>query len=220
MEKIDFLINTKVLKPISADCIDVYQVYVVLDKYKDDRRLFSQAKMLQLFWNVYIYFCGIYIVCLEEACNITDDRQVIFHKVGNKIKKAFNIDSFDAENIQETIFTQCVTVFEEFICNNIVDFVTAKVGLKHPWVANFTVQNIFKKFLGRSLFNNFQLAVAKCEKRIMIALDGFDTLSEDFRIETNFMLQKDNEKDRAEGLRRAEFERIFYRSLVKAIERI
>ena len=212
-----FFDKYKVLKPISADCIDVYQVYVVLDKYKDDRRFFSQAKMLQLFWNVYIYFCGIYIVCLEEACNITDDRQVIFHKVGNKIKKAFNIDSFDAENIQETIFTQCVTVFEEFICNNIVDFVTAK-AFEASMVANFTVQNIFKKFLGRSLFNNFQLAVAKCEKRIMIALDGFDTLSEDFRIETNFMLQKDNEKDRAEGLRRAEFERIFYRSLVKAIE--
>lgn len=28
----------------------------------------------------------------------------------------------------------------------------------------------------------------------MIALDGFDTLSEDFRIETNFLLQKENEK--------------------------
>lgn len=208
----------KVLKPINADCIDVYQVYAVLDKYKDDRRLFSKPKMLQLFWNVYIYFCGIYIVCLEEeACKITDDRQSVFHKVGNKIKKAFNIDSFEAENIQETIFTQCVTTFEEFISKHIVDFATAK-AFEASMVANFTVQNVFSKFLGRNLFNNFQLAVAKCEKRIMIALDGFDTLSEDFRIETNFMLQKENVKDREEGLRRAEFERIFYRSLVRAVE--
>lgn len=213
-----FFNKYKVLKPINADCIDVYQIYVVLDKYKDDKRLFSKAKMLQLFWNVYIYFCGIYIVCLEEeTCNITDDRQVIFHRVGNKIKKAFNIGSFDVENIQEAIFTQCVAVFEEFICKHIVDFATAK-AFEASMVANFTVQNVFKKFLGRALFNKFQLAVAKCEKRIMIALDGFDTLSEDFRIETNFMIQKENEMDKEEGLRRAEFERIFYRSLVKTVE--
>lgn len=212
-----FFDKYKVLKPINADCIDVYQIYTVLNKYKDDRRLFPKAKMLQLFWNIYVYFCGIYIVCLEEACNITDDRQVIFHKVSNKIKKAFNIVSFDVENIQETIFTQCVTMFEEFIRKHIVDFATAD-AFEASMVANFTVQNVFKKFLGRNLFNNFQLAVAKCEKRIMIALDGFDTLSEDFRIETNFMLQKENEKNREEGLRRSEFERIFYRSLVKTIE--
>ena len=52
----------------------------------------------------------------------------------------------------------------------------------------------------------------------MIALDGFDTLSEDFRIETNFLLQKENEKDRIEGEKRAEFERLFYRSMVRAVE--
>ncbi len=208
----------KVLKPINADYIDVYQVYAVLDKYKDDRRLFSRPKMLQLFWNVYIYFCGIYIICLEEeACKVTDERQTVFRKIGNKIKRAFNIESFEAENIQETIFTQCVTVFEEFISKHIVDFATAK-AFEASMVANFTVQNVFKKFFGKNLFSKFQLAVAQCEKRIMIALDGFDTLSEDFRIETNFMLQKENDKDKEEGLRRAEFERIFYRSLVKSVE--
>lgn len=208
----------KVLKPINADYIDIFQIYVVLDKYKMDRRLFSWAKMLQLFWNVYIYFCGIYIVCLEEeTCRVVDDRKSVFHKVGNKIKRAFNIDSFECENIQETLFTQCVTIFEEFISKNIIDFATAR-AFEASMVANFTVQNVFRKFLGKSLFKNFQAAVSRCEKRIMVALDGFDTLSEDFRIETNFMLQKENEKDKEEGLRRAEFERIFYRSLVKAVE--
>ena len=208
----------KVLKPINADHIDVYQVYAVLERFKDDQRLFSRAKMLQLFWNVYIYFCGIYIVCLEEeAYKITDDRQEVFHKVGNKIKRLFNIKNFEEENIQETIFTHSVTEFEDFISKNIVDFATSK-AFEASMVANFTVQNVFRKILGKTLFTKFQLAVARCEKKIMIALDGFDTLSEDFRIDTNFLLQKDNPKDRDEGLKRAEFERIFYRSLVKSVE--
>ena len=193
-------------------------MYSVLEKYKDDRRLFSRSKMLQLFWNVYIYLCGIYIVCLEEEeCNINDDRQPIFHQVGNKLKRIFNINSFEEDNIQETIFTQCVTFFEEFISKYIIDYATPE-AFEASMVANFTVQNVFRKFLGKKLFSNFQLAIARCKKRIMIALDGFDTLSEDFRIETNFLLQKENEKDRIEGEKRAEFERLFYRSMVRAVE--
>ncbi|MBA2213234.1 P-loop ATPase, Sll1717 family [Sellimonas intestinalis] len=216
--EVKFADKYKILKPISADCIDIYQVYSVLEKYKDDRRLFSRSKMLQLFWNVYIYLCGIYIVCLEEEeCNINDDRQPIFHQVGNKLKRIFNINSFEEDNIQETIFTQCVTFYEEFISKYIIDYATPE-AFEASMVANFTVQNVFRKFLGKKLFSNFQLAIARCKKRIMIALDGFDTLSEDFRIETNFLLQKENEKDRIEGEKRAEFERLFYRSMVRAVE--
>lgn len=208
----------KILKPINAENIDVYQVYAVLERFKNDRRLFSQSKMLQLFWNIYIYYCGMYIVCLEEeACNITDGRQSVFHKVGNKIKRAFNIKFLDEENIQETIYTQCVTLFEDFICTHIVNYATAD-SFEASMVANFTVQNVFREFLGKKLFNDFQFAVSMCKKHIMIALDGFDTLSEDFRIDTNYLLQKEDEKSRDEGKRRAEFERIFYRSLVRAVE--
>lgn len=50
--EVKFADKYKILKPISADCIDIYQVYSVLEKYKDDRRLFSRSKMLQLFWNL------------------------------------------------------------------------------------------------------------------------------------------------------------------------
>ena len=208
----------KILKPISAECIDVFQMYSVLEKYKDDRRIFSISKMAQLFWNVYIYFCAIYIVCLEEECHkIIDERRQLFHRVGNKLKRAFNIESLEAENVQEAIYTQSITIFEEFIKKNIINYAT-KEAFEASMVANFTVQNVFSSFLGKTLFNNFQKAIAKCEKHIMIALDGFDTLSEDFRIQTNFLLQKMNEKDQEEGLKRADFERIFYRSMVRAVE--
>ncbi len=208
----------KVLKPISAECIDVFQMYSVLEKYKEDRRIFSVSKMAQLFWNIYIYFCAIYIVCVEEESHkILDDRRELFHKVGNKLRRAFNIESLEEKNVQEAIYTYSVIVFEEFIKKNIVDYAT-KEAFEASMVANFTVQNVFSSFLGKALFNNFQKAVAKCEKHIMIALDGFDTLSEDFRIQTNFMLQKVNENEQEEGLRRAEFERIFYRSMVRAVE--
>jgi len=107
----------------------------------------------------------------------------------------------EEKNVQEAIYTHSVIVFEEFIRKNIVDYAT-KEAFEASMVANFTVQNVFSSFLGKALFNNFQKAVAKCEKHIMIALDGFDTLSEDFRIQTNFMLQKVNENEQEEGLRR------------------
>lgn len=51
----------KVLKPISAECIDVFQMYSVLEKYKEDRRIFSVSKWRSYF-GIYIFISARYIL--------------------------------------------------------------------------------------------------------------------------------------------------------------
>ena len=81
--------------------------------------------------------------------------------------------------------------------------------------ANFTPNNILSQMFGEKLFTQIADAISMCSKKIVIALDGFDTHSEEFRRRTNYYLK--NNKNHELGEQRREFESLFYRSLIEVI---
>lgn len=209
--------NYKILRPISAEYINLEYLYSVVKKYPDDNKLFPISILLNVFWEIYIYLCCIYIVCLEEElCKILDDRRVIFHKVTNKIKKKFNVKKLDNKECQKAIFIESVSILDDFFTSHLLNYATEE-SFYASLVANFSIKNIMENYLDKSLYNSFINALLKCEKKILIALDKFDTLSEDFRQKTKPYMLNSSAEIFEFGYDRGDFERIFYRSMINAI---
>lgn len=55
---------------------------------------------------------------------------------------------------------------------------------------------------------------------MLIALDGFDTVSDDYRKVSIYKLNSEKQDERDEGRKRLDFEVIFFRSMFTAFERL
>lgn len=63
---------------------------------------------------------------------------------------------------------------------DILNFATEEAFLA-SMDANFNVDNVLINFLGKKNYNNFLKAIEQCDKKILVALDKFDIISDDFR---------------------------------------
>ena len=210
----------KVLRPISVEDIREDHIYSVLDKLSLDHKIFGLGRIIELFWEIYLHLCAIYIVCVEEENHrIRDERKEIFHKIANKLKKALHVQVLDSNDVKRAIFTESVVLWENFMNAEVLDFATEKAFLA-SMDANFNVNNVIKTFLGKNLYNHFLNAIDQCDKKILLALDKFDTISDDFRRNVKDDLQTDNESLKIDARKRAEFDRLLYRSLVTTVENL
>lgn len=82
----------KVLRPISVEDIREDHLYSVIAKISEDHKVFGQGRVIELFWEIYLNLCAIYIVCVEEENHrIRDDRRNVFHIIANKLRKTFRV---------------------------------------------------------------------------------------------------------------------------------
>lgn len=213
-----FYKSYKDLVHINAEDINLEILFSTLLNYKKDARIFPLSFLLDLFWEVYIIISCIHIVGVEaEKGRIIDGRRHIFLKVNEVFKSKLNIKKMGYDSTKKSIYTLSVELIESFIGDIIFKYATNEAYITSIKV-NTTAYNILSSFFGEILFEEYLLALKRCEKRIFIGLDGFDTVSDDFCRETYQCISSNNKKDY--GQDRLIFEKCFYRSLLNVIKEI
>lgn len=210
----------KVLRPISVEDIREEHIYDVLDKVSVDHKIFGYDRMIGLFWEIYLNLCAIYIVCVEEEnYRIRDDRQPVFHHIANKLRKIFKVSRLDSGDVKLAIFTESVAAWEEFINTGILKYATEEAFLA-SMDANFNVDNVLRKLLGNNNYRHFIKVIEQCEKKVLIALDKFDAISDRFRRKVKEDLRSGNDRLIEDAKKRAEFDKVLYHSLVMTVEKL
>lgn len=210
----------KVLRPISVEDIREDHLYSSFSGFKEDKKVFGEEYILELFWEIYLHLCAIYIVCVEEENHrIRDGRRGIFHRIANKLKKAFNVNKLDSSDVKRSIFTESLELWENFLKVNILSYATGEAFLA-SMDANFNVDNVLKDFFKKRDYLCLLNAIEQCDKKILIALDKFDAISDDFRRSAKFEMQSNKESVRLEGEKKVIFDKLLYRSLILAVEKL
>lgn len=212
----------KVLRPIDAEQINMEYAYNIISAFEQDDKLFSMNSRLELFWQIYTYICAIYIVCLEEElCNVDDsERAQIFREAGDVFRyKKLNVEKLHTDECHEALFISAIETFDEFFKSQLVGYSHDKSYMASI-VANFNVENVMKSYFGEKLYKELKKAILKCKKKIMIALDGFDRVSEYFRETTIHLLNSKDEVKIKESENRLKFESLFYRSMFNVFEKL
>lgn len=210
----------KVLRPISVEDIREDNLYSVIENYSNDSILFGDGIIIELFWEIYLYLCSIYIVCVEEENHrIRDERQPQFHKITNKLKNILNVKKLDSTDVKRAIFTESVSLWEDFIKTRVLDYATEKAFFA-SMDANFNVNNVLIPLFGKKDYNNLISCIEQCDRKILVVLDKFDTISDDFRRKIKQDLNSNDERVIESAKKRAEFDGLLYRSLITAVEKL
>lgn len=213
--------NYKTLCPISAESINLNYVYkIIVEENEQDLKVLSLAHLLRTFWGLFLALQSVYIVCLEEeAEHISDERRKVIKRVSNKMRKHLKISgSFDQENVRASIFTLSTELFENHLKNGIFDPSSADEKTVITSISNnITILKILENFFGKNLLVNYCEAISKCKKKIILALDGFDIDSEEFRRDTSQLKEFISER---EYNNRQKFETYFYRDLLETVVKI
>ena len=210
----------KVLRPISVEDIREENLYETFTSIPlSDKSLFGYPIIIELFWEIYFHLCAIYIVCIEEENHqILDRRKTIVQKISAKLKRDLNVTYLDNLDVKKALFTLSLELWNNFVKEKIVHYGSDKVLLA-SFDANFNVNNVLLMFFG----DDYRLlikAIEECDKKILIALDKFDTLSDDFRRTTKmlFLVKDENTINLAKS--RFDFDVLLYRSLITAVEKL
>ena len=212
----------KAIRPIFAETFRMEYLFKIINKYKLDFEILKVSKIINLFWEAYISLNSIYIVCIEEKHNnIQDDRKFIIRRVSLYIMQKLKIKDLEEEGVPEAIFTVCVELLDKFLNENILYFSSPEDDVfLSSIIANFSTKNILATFFGSKMLSDITYVLNKCTKKIMIALDGFDTDSEDFRRTTYYLFSSSVYEENQEAKRRLEFEGLFFRCLVNVVYEI
>lgn len=210
----------KVLRPISVEDIREEAIYDVFKEYQGDAKIFGSSRVVELFWEIYIYLCSVYIVSVEEENHrIRDNRSQKFHRITLELKKAYNVEKLDSTDVKKALFTESVSIWEEFLNKSILDYATEESFLA-SMDANFNANNVMSKLFGAKQYKDLVASIEQCEKKILIALDRFDAISDDFRRSIKTDLNSSNADVVFHAKKRAEFDSLLYRSLITTVEKL
>lgn len=213
--------NYKKLACIDAESLDISFIYNnLIDKVRQDLDVLSMQKVLDAFWEILLVFQSIVTIGLElEYFEITqdDNRYKTFEKVTKKLKELLGIssDKFKSGLPPSSICNCAVELVERHIRLNLLDKANELTPLTGA-TSNIDSFVILNDIFGTELFHQYCLGVRQCKKKILLALDGFDTHSEDFRFTTN-RLADTNEN---EYKFRTDFEIRLFRELMVVVSNI
>lgn len=180
----------KKLACIDAESLDISFIYNnLINKVRQDLNVLSMQKVLDTFWEILLVFQSIVTNGLElEYFEITEDdnRYKTFEKVTKKLKELLGIysDKFKSGLPPSSICNCAVELVERHIRLNLLDNACELAPLTGA-TSNIDSFVILNEIFGAELFHQYCLGVRQCKKKILLALDGFDTHSEDFRFTTN-----------------------------------
>lgn len=205
----------KISEPINAEHLKLQLFYeMVIKEYKSSIGELQLTRIIEIFWTVFLFLHCAYDIAVEfdrGKINKSDSRYETFRKATYRLKIALGRKgkSIDDADCRMHIFTLATELIYNHLKTGIFDNANVDTILTTTNI-NFNAQSILVKLYGVVLFSKFCDAVMECEKKILIALDGFDPYSEDFRRATN----KLKEIDYQEYVLRKDFEIWFYRELL------
>lgn len=209
----------KILKPINADDFMIENIYGAINNFIKDRDLFPVSHILEIFWEIYMYLTAIYIVCLEEEhCMIEDDRQKVFKKIGDIFRKEkFNVSKLDYDKWQRPIFASSVETLKKFLELDILDYSKIE-SFEASLVANFQIETIMQNYFGKTNYSQLKKAILQCKKDMLVSLDGFNRVGDDYRQQTAVLLSSKSTIDQENAKDRLLFESLFFRSMFSTVQ--
>lgn len=220
MDKEKFDSIYKQMVPIKAENFQHEDVYgTFIKKHANDCEIITPHDWLTIFWKVYFTLQSIVIIGLEVengTIDYNDERRNIFERVARKLKTRLGLRegshyrSFKGDSVPKTLFHAVVELVDEQF-----DYAIERAEKKQviaSFSARMTSDLIIEKLFGKKDIKLFLEALRQCKKKIIIALDGFDTHSEDFRAAT-VSISRDDE----EFKRRDDYEKLFFRTLIEVV---
>ena len=192
---------------------------ILIENHKEDLNIITLYDRLCLFWQVYFLLHCIVTIGIDiEEYNIRPDdkRFKIFDACTKKLKKKIGLkptksyESFKGDTVPKNVFLAAVELIDEqfqVAMNSIND----SQLLVPSFSSVFNLQKIAERLFGKTNCKNLVEALQISEKKIFIALDGFDTHSEDFRRTTEAIA------DEQEQRRRTDYEILFFRTLIEVV---
>lgn len=222
IDSLGFNNHYKQMVPIKAEVFKHEHAYLelILRNYKD-ASIMEPYKLLNIFWQVYFILQTILTIGIEmEDHHIkkSDTRYRSFQKVVNKLKTMLNLKdssrgkylSFKTESVPGALFTLAV--------DEVAKHYSYAIEQAHPdaiyasFNVNMRTDFILEHIFSRNALLNFTDALDKCDKKIIISVDGFDMRSEQFRETTQKM-----KKESIEYQMRTVYEKEFYTSLIDVV---
>lgn len=211
----------KKLACIDAESLDISFIYNnLIDKIRQDLDVLSMQRVLDTFWEILFVFQSIVTIGLElEYFEIQpdDSRYETFEKVAQKLKHLLGIstDKFKSGLPPSSICNCAVELVERHIRLNVLDKASELTPLTGA-TSNIDSFVILSDIFGAELFRKYCLGVKQCKKKILLALDGFDTHSEDFRLTTSRLADINKKEYRF----RTDFEIRLFRELMVVVSNI
>lgn len=177
----NFLNNYKTLYPIVFDSMNIQYL---LDLYEEISskcgNLFRHTDILKIFWELFFTYSAMLVVTKDFENNRINDtvQRNRIQPLYNEIKGIFEQDSLSNVNT-EAIFTLTRdSISEQF--KRINDKYIENAKLNTILTANLNAVSIAKSTITNNLFASFCNIVERCQKKIMLFVDGFDTYADDF----------------------------------------
>lgn len=219
-DRIRFDKHFKILRPISAEHINESYIYNVYQSFIEDDITLGRDDILSLFWKIYLTMCTIYIVCIEEENNrIRDERRQDFHNASVKLRKELNVNVLDSQNVSKAIFSKSIDLWSNYIKNDVINYST-ETSFIPSIVANLTVDRVMQSFWGKRLYKKLVNGISMCEKNIVLALDNFNAVSDDFRRAAKADIKSGIEASIVMGIDKVDFDGMLYRTLVTTIDEL
>lgn len=222
MDRTYFDKKYKTMVPLSAEAFQHEMAYsMLIESHTKELDIVSQYDILNIFWQIYFILQSIVIIGTEiENHNITerDERYKIFNSVVKKLKEKIGLrinqkkySSIKSDIVPKAIFQAVVEMIDDHHNAALRKLKNSEL-VYTSYSSKFNAQEIIWINFGKKDINLFVEALQKCERKILISLDGFDTHSEDFRILTNTMT-----KDSDKYIQRNEYEKLFFRTLIEVV---
>lgn len=211
----------KKLASIDAETLDISFIYNnLIGKVRNDLDVIGMQKILDTFWEVLFILQSMLTIGIELECfEITKDdhRYSVFKNVTEKLKSLLGISCarFKDGLMQDAVCHCAVELVEQHIHFKLLDRADNRAPLTGA-ISSLDSFIIMADIFGRDLFQEYCQGIKQCKKKVLFALDGFDTHSEDFRKTTN-LLAKINEK---EYQFRTDFEICLFRELMVVVSNI
>lgn len=224
MDRNYFDAHYKKMISISAESFQHENAYgLLLAKHRNDGDIVEPYTLLCLFWQIYfVLHCMVIIRAEIEDQIITEqDRRfnvfdnitkVFMKKIGLRIGRKI-YDSVINSDVPRLVFMASVEIIDRHF-DSAMNAISADELMMTSYSGKFTLSRILEEEFGRKPLIDFLSALAQCEKKILISLDGFDTHSEDFRIKTSRISDSD------EYRYRNEYEELFFRTLLEVVAKI
>ncbi len=206
---------------ISSKNIPEDSLYIFTQKVQkcSDKELFSIADICDIFWETVYGLQCVFSLWLEYSYNHGafdgDNRKNTFKTSIKKLCEAVtgkkNIDQITPDNdIQKGTLQLACDIIEQYWESEIIPPEGSNASIYSYAVSSFNASKILKKFFGVKLYESLYRALKQCNKKILIAIDAFDSYISEMFIPSSLTEEEKNI--------RQTFDSIFYKEAIITAE--
>lgn len=209
----------KKMVSMNAENVDIGYVYNnLILKVRRDFDVIRMSVLLDVFWEIVFVLQSMVTIGFGlDEFEITDEdnRYKTFRTITNKLKKLLGIKT--SSRFRDGLATQsichcAVELLTNHLQKRVLNYADNSLPLTGALSRTDAIE-ILSDVFSKQLFEKYCDEIKRCTKKILFALDGFDTHSEEFRMETNALCGYDDEEYRF----RSTFENTLFRELVFSV---